>query len=175
MTPRARKYVRDIRQTWDWPRVVRTAGENETAYLGRVMSIFPSGKYYAPFASSNVDGDCHICKGKGSTGNRKAAPLLEAGARAAREELTRKNGAANKLFHQWSPEDRRMAAHLDGEMAKYGPRRTCLACAGTGSLSAARDSDFREALEAVAAEYNGVITEGQGDPTEVHFQLNEEE
>lgn len=33
-------------------------------YLGSVFGLLPSGKYYTPFASSNVDA-CSRCKGEG--------------------------------------------------------------------------------------------------------------
>lgn len=36
----------------------------EAIYLGSVFSIYPSGKYYTPWANSNVE-VCNRCKGKG--------------------------------------------------------------------------------------------------------------
>lgn len=36
----------------------------ESVFLGSVFSIYPSGKYYTPWANSNVE-VCNRCKGKG--------------------------------------------------------------------------------------------------------------
>lgn len=38
-----------------------------SCYLGSILNIYPSGKYYLPFACSNLD-RCEHCRGKGYFG-----------------------------------------------------------------------------------------------------------
>lgn len=53
--------MRDLRTAETWER----DGElYKSEFLGTVFSIMPSGKYYQPFACSNVD-MCTHCKGEG--------------------------------------------------------------------------------------------------------------
>lgn len=42
----------------------------KSVFLGTVFGIMPSGKYYMPFACSNVD-SCPRCKGEGQTKSLK--------------------------------------------------------------------------------------------------------
>lgn len=58
------EYDKEIRE-WSWDTIkseaIANASENEegelkgSCFLGTVMSLFPSGKYYTPYARSNVD------------------------------------------------------------------------------------------------------------------------
>ena len=41
-----------------------------SAFLGTVFSLYPSGKYYTPFACSNIE-PCTRCKGDGSIGKEE--------------------------------------------------------------------------------------------------------
>lgn len=43
-----RKYTKEIK-SWNWKEI-----EKESCFLGTVFSIMPSGKYYMPWANSNV-------------------------------------------------------------------------------------------------------------------------
>lgn len=168
---RKQKYEKAVK-AWDWNRIQASAKKEEgRTYLGRVFTLLPSGKFYQPYANSNVADDCPQCKGTGRLWNRHHAPLLLAGFKAARAELTQRNLAANRLFFQWSEEDRQRAQALDVEIDRYGEHRMCLVCRGSGSASVARDEDFMEALQAVAARYGGSVVSNPGDPTDLLFQL----
>ena len=50
----------------------------------------------------------------------------------------------------------------------------CAVCNGCGSREAARDEDFREALEAVAAQHGGFVTAGEGSATDILFGISVE-
>jgi hypothetical protein len=67
-------------QAWKWEFIKREARENARdgdytyeedgygmEYLGSILNIYPSGKYYMPFACSNL-APCDHCKGRGSFG-----------------------------------------------------------------------------------------------------------
>ena len=65
------KYKQEIRM-WKWDTIKESALENVSDYdgqkegtdfIGTVFGLYPSGKYYTPYANSNVD-DCPRCKGK---------------------------------------------------------------------------------------------------------------
>lgn len=62
----ARKLIKRAESEKEQAQLVKSYDEDSylTLYLGTVFSIMPSGKYYLPFACSNVDA-CNRCKGKG--------------------------------------------------------------------------------------------------------------
>lgn len=79
---RIQRYRKDIAQ-WDWDGILLDARINVDecggmgiddepvqgySYLGTVMGLTPSGKYYQPYACSNVD-TCTRCKGMGKQRN----------------------------------------------------------------------------------------------------------
>lgn len=57
------KYYKQI-EAWDWGKIIKEAKSNPVkdypnilhgyAFLGTVFSLFPSGKYYTPFACANI-------------------------------------------------------------------------------------------------------------------------
>lgn len=69
------RFEADIRESFLWDAIVADCSEHREpdddtgrCYLGSVLNIFPSGKYYTPFACSNVDA-CSVCSGSGSVRN----------------------------------------------------------------------------------------------------------
>ena len=69
------KYKRQLKNEFNWESIKHEALNNPqenylndfivgTVFLGTVFSMCPSGKYYLPFACSNVN-NCPICKGLG--------------------------------------------------------------------------------------------------------------
>ena len=124
--------------------------ENETAevrrvWLGTIFGLTPSGKIYAPFACSNVAGDCPVCNGAGKveprTGKRVRA-RAEARGKAFSRRTIKRDGAARGAYVQRVQRMRNAAFRAT--------RSTCSACDGLGSISAARDERWNEALEALA-------------------------
>ena len=61
----ARRIVREALESDTWYGETDSEGNPvKRTFLGSVFSLFPSGKYYMPWANSNVN-PCPRCKGKG--------------------------------------------------------------------------------------------------------------
>ena len=69
-------------------------------YIGKVFDIYPSGKYYTPFASSNLE-PCPVCEG---TGQYNGSECQYCDGYGSREALL------DEVFHQ----------KLENELQKYG-------------------------------------------------------
>jgi hypothetical protein len=152
------KYTRQI-ESFNWSRIKSEAHEEGYAFLGSVFSITPSGKFYMPFACSNVMG-CKRCRGTGSVKRRagNAERLAEAQSRLDAIDL-RGIIAAHGGYAQW-PESVRAevdAARAVVESAKT--TRQCEWCGGSGSHEAAQDEDWWDAL-AVVAKRHGLFVGG---------------
>jgi hypothetical protein len=170
-----REYTREIKG-WDWEGIKASALANThedeegqkvgAEYLGSVFSIMPSGKYYMPFAASNVAGDCRMCKGTGKLPNQRTECTIchGGGTRTAGEGW---------VTLEWARE-------LAGESIQVGDKipcnacqgvgsfaADCPACGGSGSRSAHTDEVFREILESIASEHGMWIENGEGDPTDL--------
>ena len=143
----------------------RGDGEQErTVFLGTVMALYPSGKYYQPWACSNLD-PCPTCKGQGfvrpKVSRRRLKKWLHAMERATALSLKRSHQentfalARHSTIRYWRYANERSS------------KRACETCDGLGSREAKEDADFTEALEA-EAEANGLfITVSEGDPCDV--------
>ena len=147
------KYTRQIAATFNWSSIKAEAHAEGYSFLGSVFSITPSGKFYAPFACSNVAG-CKRCRGTGSVRRRagNADALAEAQSRLDAVDL-RGIIAAHGGYAQW-PESVRAevdAARAIVESAKT--TRQCEWCGGSGSHEAAQDEDWWDALAVVAGQH----------------------
>ena len=152
----------------DWEALVQEAKQNTherwdepgqidgSVYLGSVMSLTPSGKYYMPWACGNVE-PCPVC---GGSGNNKGIRSLVLGlCKAARRAVTRPYHCAKRgNLHEchW-----RYLFHWQG----------CETCGSLGSMEAYHDQLWREALEAEAEKHGGWIESGEGDPCDLFFSL----
>lgn len=146
-------YARDIRSRFDWVAVYEEACHDGHTLLGSVFTLTPSGKFYAPFACSNVMG-CARCKGTGSAKNRKGDALAHEVAKAAdwayRSAVMAEHGA-------WSSGQGPEATvarlrELEKVALAVQPERTCSWCGGCGSHEAAKDQDWFAALERVTSQ-----------------------
>lgn len=148
---RKQKYVRQI-QGWRWEDIRSEAGREGYAYLGNVFNLTPSGKYYQPFACSNVVG-CKRCGGTGSVNNSKADPAkydaLDAVCTVFLQHLWKTEGGA----YGWSAESKAHMAAVREARDLHSPRLTCTWCNGSGSHEAAKDADWHEALETVSKQF----------------------
>ena len=169
------KYKKEIQQ-WGWATIKKEAlnniedredgeGREGSCFIGTVFNLMPSGKYYMPWARSNVD-LCPKCNGEKSIARRRAnkprhIELVEK-QRRLRVEALALYGAFIK--DQWTLEILEEMESLVKEIELTAPTRTCPMCGGIGSREAYLDSLFQEALEAVAEEHGMYITNGEGDP-----------
>jgi hypothetical protein len=182
-------YTKQIENDWDW---VNMAGEaaiadetNENVYRDEedqlVISFYlgsfinPSGKYYMPWACSNVD-PCPACQGSTSLSHKHTRRITKRHLRVAKQ-MEREEGELLKFafrfgtYWEWPMGIRNRMDHLRQMILKRKPTYTCPVCHGVGSREAYEDECFWEALEEVANKYGGFIESGEGDPTDSFFRV----
>jgi hypothetical protein len=138
-------------------------------YVGSMIN--PSGKYYAPFAASNVSCDCPACGGSGDVLNPRrytqAMPVTD-------DVVDRLDTMACTLYkanangHVLEADRKRVTSaasavrELHNSFVYY---LTCPACGGYGSVSAAQDERWQEFMEKFLNEENLWMEQGlNGDP-----------
>lgn len=141
-------------------------GQQRSVFLGTVFSLYPSGKFYTPWANSNLD-LCEKCLGAGNFPAHRRRRIAKKWRtkgnpqrfhrRATVEGLT---GDVPRLLRRaWYRSYRR---HVFKAM---GP--ACPWCGGCGSREAYLDELFREKLEAEADERGYGVESGEGDPCDI--------
>lgn len=142
------------REDWD--------GDRRAVGLGSVFALYPSGKYYTPFACSNVAA-CPVCHG---------AAVVRTG---LKRRLVRKWSNENKRrrrlwvrrypggVYTWPPEVRAASDRLNRKLART--RGECPRCGGCGSAEAHDDDRWREKAEEALARVGLSLVESEGDPT----------
>jgi hypothetical protein len=135
-------------------------------FLGTVFSLYPSGKFYTPWACSNVDA-CPRCQGKGTTKRHKANYALALVAGNARRELTEMAFTKYGAAPSWPKEVLTFAHALDKVRSDNEPTGTCSWCGGGGSREAYLDELFTEELEAALSTVGASLTSGEGDPCDL--------
>lgn len=171
--PRKKDIVTDIK--WDAVRAALDGEEwvadsdNEemekrSVYLGSVFHLYPSGKYYMPFACSNLD-PCPDCNGTGQIrrGVKRRSIKKWQKARERCWRLADRNHLVGRVDllqrHGWY----RYWMYAMKRLDAFG----CIRCNGTGSHEAVLDEIFREKLEGEADEHDCSIESGEGDPCDV--------
>jgi hypothetical protein len=138
-------------------------GEQRTVFLGSVFALYPSGKYYMPFACSNVD-LCSACKGYGETyqsRGRRAKKWTKA--RLKQFELARKRGFIGDV-----PKLETMSVYrYVRKMRRFMDHWECPLCEGVGSYEALLDEIYRDLLEDEADKHGYTIISGEGDPCDI--------
>lgn len=150
----------------EWENSIDGAQER-LVFVGTVMSLYPSGKYYMPWACSNLDA-CPNCNGTGKTKTKKHRLLKKW--KAARKrcfDLANKFDLKGKLDelqkHGWYRYHRRASAMLH----RLEEDMVCSKCNGLGSHEAYADEKFSEALQKEAEERGLFVTAGEGDPCDI--------
>jgi hypothetical protein len=161
---RIEKYKQSIRAEYRWNRIKQMAAAEGDVWLGTVFALTPSGKVYAPWASSNVMG-CKHCKGTGSIVNHKADAATYAAADALNAELLADLLANHGPWFAGAwPADKREALEASRlTAAKHTPTLTCSWCNGNGSHEAAKDEDWWEALQHVAKSHGLIVGRWDGE------------
>ena len=191
-------YENEISQ-WDWKEIVANAKENlfpaseqmdadETdegfvgyEFLGTVLSLTPSGKYYLPFACSNVDScptcegsgnqpekfdQCSICNGRGIRQIETLANLRHGTMKETREFLTENYPDSVITDYLFTCQGCQGAGYVSV---------TCETCQGVGSEEAYHDQLWNEALDTQAELHGGWVQSGEGDPLDIFFCVFVEE
>lgn len=109
--------------------------------LGSVFQNYPSGKFYAPFATGNLD-DCPVCQGTGD-----AKPMFK------------RFGAPIN----WPKAIRLASDRLNKKYAHINP--DCSRCGGLGSHEAWDDQRWQEKTEAEFKSIGVSMASSEGDPT----------
>jgi len=154
-------YTRQIRRDFKWENIRAEAWREGYCFLGSVFSLTPSGKFYMPFACSNVMG-CRRCKGTGSVNNRKGSEVVYNALDAACTVLLHKLWETEGMAVAWSDEAKARMAKAREERDQYRASLTCTWCRGSGSHEAAMDEDWQEALTRVAGEHGLVPAAPEG-------------
>ena len=171
----AREYIRSAKDEIDSADIQEDIdrGRIRSVYLGSIIN--PSGKYYTPFACSNVD-NCHACKGSGKSKQvhtcencmgSGARYVIEI-ARATNESLADCTARLESTNVKWL-DDKHIefeCSSCDGAGYIYSD---CRLCGGIGSREAYLDEVFFEELDAAASNAGGWIESGEGDPCDTFY------
>lgn len=177
-------YARAIRNDFRWDRIKAKAASEGNVFLGTVFSLTPSGKFYAPFACSNVMG-CRRCKGTGKVKNRRADEVKYAALDVECDATLRAFWQEHGMAVAWPSEVKARIDALRAERDQFVETRTCTWCDGMCSHEAAQDQDWNIALEQVAEKHGLYVYGPEGsdgcdvwltDPrSPVFAELNEDE
>jgi len=170
----ARSFRAKIEGRFDWRAILREldaaepfetdgGGRAVSVFLGSVFSLAPSGKYYTPFANSNVN-DCAKCAGGGKSKRTDLCGLCEG--KGARVALAHYNldGLAELIGRRVEVGE---TFDCNGCAGAGRVPRDCHHCGGTGSREAWLDSIFWEELEKKAESLGCFVEFGEGNATDV--------
>lgn len=130
----------------------------KAVFLGSIFSLTPSGKFYAPFACSNVDA-CPVCKGSGSVGAHKKKRIRKKAGKRYQQLMDRaRNGSRDKAIAEYPQRQRYQRMSLG---------TSCTFCAGMGSREAYLDECWREQAEAELDTIGAWLEGGEGDPCDL--------
>lgn len=159
------KNIRENLDSTPWTESSDNPGtEERTCYIGTVFSLYPSGKYYLPFACSNVD-PCPRCGGRGNMPLRVSRRVEK----KWRKAVERAHVMAQKRRYAGYP--KLIDSCGWGRYYRYAYRRlhvnSCSLCEGVGSYEALLDQKFGELLEKEAEQHGCYVVNGEGDPCDI--------
>lgn len=137
-------------------------------YIGNVFQLMPSGKYYQPWARSNVT-PCPRCKGKGIVSNKYSDPAVHAVVyeheSALRFHMVHTYGMW--IEGQWDKDLTEFLKVLEQTTAKTQETVTCPHCEGVGFREALLDELWSETAERTAEKAGCYLFSGEGDPCDL--------
>ena len=177
LSKQLRKQYHENISAWDWDEFIEECKMNAEpdkenggelvghVFIGTVMGLTPSGKFYSPFACGNLD-PCVRCGGKGKLVNRRAnadlfAQLTE-WANTLRQYAINRYGVYSD--GKWSRSITTEIERTDRMAQNVRETKQCPICEGVGSFEALKDEIWREVLEEVAGVHSMFVTSGEGDP-----------
>ena len=126
----------------------------QTIYLGSILDLTPSGKFYTIFARSNLN-PCTKCNGEGVIRNKH-------GKRKKLEKVMKKF----RLI--WpTTENVELVMKLRKQVDLWEPIKICPECDGLGSLEARLDRDWWKQLEIELNEINAWTHGSEGDGCDI--------
>jgi hypothetical protein len=179
-----KQYHSEINKMFEWDEILSECQFNQfqdeddntigSCYLGSLIN--PSGKYYMPFACSNLD-TCVSCKGTGTNRIKKDICRLC-------------NGTGKRLIDdlkqfptilEWIKKDN-IPVHsgwfgenyIDCNLCQGTGKisTSCKQCGGLGSNEVYKDQEFDTALDDIAEAHGGYITYGEGAPCDTFFCMS---
>ncbi len=126
-------------------------------FIGTVFDLLPSGKYYQPFACSNVS-LCPFCCGKGTIPGHSSARIRKRNKK--RYERMLKLGVKLGREYAISHAKVRNAAHNKWQ-------KTCSICGGLGSKEAYQDECWYEQAKKELESIDCFLESGEGDPCDL--------
>lgn len=148
--------IREALDAEDWEDAdpnVDSYGQERRLYLGTVFGCMPSGKFYTPFACSNVMG-CDSCGGSGMIANHR------------KRRITKKRSARFKRAYnrpRWYRLNVTPMRHKAGTQAY----RSCTACGGLGSREGHLDGLWSDYAASVCESVGACLVNGEGDPCDL--------
>jgi hypothetical protein len=138
-------------------------------YIGSALNC-PSGKYYTPFANSNVE-DCPRCHGTGHTTKTHVCNLCAGkGLRSLSELASMRNESIPQTVTMLA-QSFDVQADIDNDSFPCNAcngsgqiHNTCNWCEGLGSREAYEDQLWQEELDAQAEKHGLYWVSGEGDP-----------
>jgi len=161
---------------WDWKACHAEAVANAEpddddgliglSFLGSVFALYPSGKFYTPWACGNVEA-CPACKGRGDHPPKGPKRIT----RKKRKQLQRIRVKLRAIpgfwLIPWLERAKLPIVKKAHRLERETRARECHRCGGLGSEEAHKDALFAEALEEAAEAAGMFITAGEGDPCDV--------
>ncbi len=135
-----------------------------SVFVGTVFSLTPSGKYYMPWACSNVQG-CAGCNGTGIV--RSSVSLRVAKKWKNQQQVRRLWIKRYGVPSAWPERIRRRSDRLNQLASRAS--RVCLNCGGGGSAEAYRDELWQEFVEKTLQPLGCYLRSGDGDPTDLYL------
>ena len=152
--------INKIKQLLDDADIYEDENENkfQTIYLGSILDLTPSGKFYTIFARSNLN-PCTKCNGEGVIRNKHGKRKKYENTRKKRTQLLRTYKITqhnkNKEKKLWKQEN------------QWKQTKTCPERDGLGSLEARLDRDWWEQLEIELNEINAWAHESNDDGCDI--------
>lgn len=137
--------------------------EKRSVFLGTVFNLMPSGKYYQPFASGNLE-KCPVCMGSGEM-RRKLKRRIE-------KKILNRNAKWRKLAVKryglavgWPDRIRAESDWLNTLALRF--HRACHRCSGFGSAEARDDFEWQRTAESELASVGLYLESGEGNPCDL--------
>lgn len=141
-------------------------------FVGTVFSLTPSGKFYMPWASSNVAG-CPGCHGTGHVRmpvRPRVAKKWVARNRDARRLWIKRYGYASA--REWPEHIQQRSDRLNRLLHRMD--NTCGVCDGLGSAEAAKDERWQAFVEKTLAPHGCWMESGEGNGTDLYLCRQQE-
>lgn len=135
-------------------------------YLGSILEMGPSGKFYTPFACSNVT-PCPKCKGTGGTPNKHHKKKKHDRLEVKLIKLTMATIQKYGSYWNWPPETQTKINKIRKQQRHWQQHNECDQCGACGSQEAWLDEKYWCQIEMDLEEIGAFRTSSEGDGCDV--------